>query len=512
MGIKRKLLIPFLFSVIIFSQDEVFLKNGKKIIAKVDISSINSNDGKVRIKKRFESDYSFLYLSSVNFIKSWNGIMLYPKGVIVNSKSNRIHLPTVEHLPIESDRLKFASKDEAEKKGFSVCTACFDNSPILSDLDIELELTKETVLAIQNTNEIMYEHEKLPVLQKYVEKVLSNWPEKLKGYDYRIQIIRDKSPNAMAIAGGNLYFTTGLIDMVENDTEMEAVVAHEIAHVERRHSLRGYKEYLRKKNIAAVAGIALGLIAANNSKSDNVQIATAAAALATGYALEFAQKGYERDLEQEADMFAQVYLSKINESSVSMLNTLDKLATHTGSRIGYTPKANAYSSHPDIMSRMKQVRHGKLTTYDKPVEISFNAQHKKVEMKNGFINMNVNYIYIAPSSEDPWKREIMIAGTIYNNDLTYSYKIDEIKLNFIETLGVTKLDGLVDIVVPRSGEIDFVGRVQSKFDQVETIIGNFNKKYLIPYGGSVTAVIIKPGESIKGVGGMAYIKCGIAVK
>ena len=507
-------ILTFLFSLsFVLSQDEVFLKNGSKFFATIDTSSLKITNESVRLKKSGEN-YTFLNLGEVNSIRSWNGILLYPIGVVVNTGSGRIHMSNVEHLPEEFQRLKYNSKEEAVKNGFEPCNACFDSSPILSDLDIELELTKETVLAIQNTNEIMYEHEKLPILQNYVDKILANWPEKLKGYDYRIQIIRDKSPNAMAVAGGNLYFTTGLIGMTENDAELEAVVAHEIAHVERRHSLRGYKSYLKKQQIAAVAGLAIGLIAANNSNSDNVQIGAAVAAIATGYALEFAQKGYERDLEQEADMFAQIYLNKINETNKPMLSSLDKLATFTGSRIGFVPTANAYSSHPDLTSRINQLKKGELHTYDTPVKFSFILVKKKKNntLKDGFIDLDINYLYSAPSSEDSFKKEIIIAGTINNNDPTYSFRIDELKLNFVGTLGKTNLKGLVDIVVPRSGSIDFVGRVRAKPDQANIIVNQLKNKNIIPFSSMVSAVIVKPGEKMKTVNNLLNLKTAIAVR
>ena len=511
----RNIFISFflIFSSSVFSQDEIFLKNGNKIIAQIDTSSIREGVSSIRIKKRYENNFTFLNLESVNFIRSWNGVLLYPIGVVVNTGSGKIHLSNVAHLPSEFQQLKYNSKEEAEKNGFELCNACFDNSPILSDLDIELELTKETILAIQNTNEIMYEHEKLPVLQNYVDKILANWPEKLKGYDYRIQIIRDKSPNAMAVAGGNLYFTTGLIDMAENDAELEAVVAHEIAHVERRHSLREYKEYLKKQAIAAVVGVGLGLIAANNSNSNNTQVATAVAAVAAGYALEFAQRGYARDLEQEADMFAQIYLTKINETKTPMLSTLDKLATFTGSRIGFVPTANAYSSHPDLTSRIKQLKDGELYNYDKPVKFSFFLSNKnKRKLEDGFIDLDINYLYSAPSAENNNDKEIIIAGTINNNDPTYSFRIDELKLNFIGTLGITNLKGLIDLVVPRIGSIDFVGRVTAKPDQASIIVDQLKNRKIIPFSTTVSAVIIQPGEKMQTVKGMSKFKTAIAVR
>ena len=147
-------------------------------------------------------------------------------------------------MQIKFDTLLLALND-----GNEICTACFDGAPIIGDYQLEKDLVRETVMNLQNTNEIMYEHDKLPILQKLVDKILSSWPEKLKGYDYRVQVIRDEQPNAYAVAGGNLFFTTGLINLAESEAELESVLAHEIAHVERRHTLRGYKAYIKKQQM-----------------------------------------------------------------------------------------------------------------------------------------------------------------------------------------------------------------------------------------------------------------------
>ena len=409
------------------------------------------------------------------------------------------------------ESLEYGSKEEAVSNGFDICTACFDDSPILSDLALELELTKQTILAIQNSNEIMYEHEKLSVLQSFVDKILSSWPEKLKGYDYRIQIIRDKSPNAMAIAGGNLYFTTGLIAMTENDNELEAIVAHEIAHVERRHSLRGYKEYLRKQKILAVLGTGLALLAIA-AESEDALAGAAVLTTAGAFALEFSQKGYERDLEQEADMFAQVYLARKNEPITPMLAALDKFATYTGTRLGFVPEANAFSSHPDLMSRISQLKLGNLHDFNEPIKISFESYNKKVNLESGFLTMNFNYLYWAPSSENPGENEIVIAGTIFNNDQNYSYRINDLTLNFFGSLGKTKLGGLVDIIVPRGGSMDFVGRITSPNKHAEVVVQSIKDKRIVPYGVNVSGVIMKPGKPIKTVRELANINCGLLVQ
>jgi len=130
----KNLITLLIFALLInnaSSQDEIYTKTGKVIIATVDTNSVKEGSQSIRYKKRFENQYRFLNLQSVNFVRSWNGSLLYPVGVIVNTSSGKIHLPNVEHLPGEFERLQYASKEEAEDNGFKVCTACFDNSPML---------------------------------------------------------------------------------------------------------------------------------------------------------------------------------------------------------------------------------------------------------------------------------------------------------------------------------------------------------------------------------------------
>ena len=174
--------------------------------------------------------------------------------VIVNTNTGRIHIPGVLHLPDSLYQKEYDNKDLAVKGGFDFCNACFDIRPEIYDYDLEKQLITQAIIATKNNYEIMYEHERLEFLSELMSNILRKWPEPLKGYSYRLQVIRSESPNALAIAGGNIYLTTGLIDMVENDAELEAVLVHEIAHVERRHTLKSFKEYQKKQlGVKAVA-------------------------------------------------------------------------------------------------------------------------------------------------------------------------------------------------------------------------------------------------------------------
>jgi hypothetical protein len=126
--------------------------------------------------------------------------------------------------------------------------------------------------------------------------------------------------------------------------------------------------------------------------------------------------------------------------------------------------------------------------------------------------MDMNYLYWAPSSDNPSEKEIVIAGTIFNNNRNYSFQINTMILNFFGTLGKKELNGLVDLVVPRASNIDFIGRITSPSKHSDEVIQSLKDKRIIPFGVIVSAVILKPGEEMEKVKKMSNIKCGLVVK
>jgi len=55
-------------------------------------------------------------------------------------------------------------------------------------------------------------------------------------FDYELTIIDKDVMNAFAVPGGKLYFYTGLLKYLDNASNLAGVLAHEMAHVDRRHS------------------------------------------------------------------------------------------------------------------------------------------------------------------------------------------------------------------------------------------------------------------------------------
>ena len=59
----------------------------------------------------------------------------------------------------------------------------------------------------------------------------------LKGC-FTVKVIKDVTPNAYSLPGGFLYVTSRLILMADDESELAAALAHEIAHVNARHFTR----------------------------------------------------------------------------------------------------------------------------------------------------------------------------------------------------------------------------------------------------------------------------------
>jgi beta-barrel assembly-enhancing protease len=138
-----------------------------------------------------------------------------------------------------------------------------------------------------------------PAVDAYLEAILAqilNSPEnKYKSqFNYNIQIInRDDVINAFATPGGYLYVYTGLLKFAESKAEVAAIIAHEVAHAERRHATsRMTKQY----GIEMLLSIILG-----NNPSELEQIA---ANLFTSLGL----LKNSRDDEYEADEYSFKYL------------------------------------------------------------------------------------------------------------------------------------------------------------------------------------------------------------
>ena len=160
---------------------------------------------------------------------------------------------------------------------------------------------------------------------------------------WKFRALRDPVPNAFALPNGSIYVTTGLLALMDNESQVASVIAHEMTHVLRRHTYlqnrSNRKKFLTMNILAAVGAYAPGGVA-----GAVITIVTAVApfiVLATMF-------GYSRDLEREADlkgidmMIAAEYAP---EEMVKMMKVLNQ--DIEGEEIRYF-----YNDHPALQERI----------------------------------------------------------------------------------------------------------------------------------------------------------------
>lgn len=178
-------------------------------------------------------------------------------------------------------------------------------------------------------------------------------------YRYRWFVARDNSINAFAMPGGVVVVHTGLIRAAKTPEELAGVLAHEVQHVEQRHSLKAMGQSL---GVTAALGLLLG---------DVSGIAQIAAGLS--------QLSYSRDAEREADDEGLKALRRAGIDPQGMVGMFQTLAKESEGALA--PPA-FLSSHPATRERVERMQAAIAAAGPAPVtplEIEWAAVQASVE-------------------------------------------------------------------------------------------------------------------------------------
>ena len=197
------------------------------------------------------------------------------------------------------------------------------------------------------------------------------------GGSYRFFAINDNSINAFAMFGGFIGVNTGLILSSQTESELAAVMAHEVSHVSQRHLARQVAKG-KQTSIASVLAIALAVIAAR-SNADVIGATLAASEAASIQS----QLAFTRDFEREADRAGLDLLEKSGFDVHGMPQFFDRL--QKASRV-YENNAPVYlRSHPITVDRMSDMenRTSRLPFRQIPGSLEFQLVRAKLLAEQG---------------------------------------------------------------------------------------------------------------------------------
>jgi predicted Zn-dependent protease len=144
---------------------------------------------------------------------------------------------------------------------------------------------------------------------------------------YEFHVIRDPSPNAFALPNGRVYIHTGMLARLNDQSELAAVLGHEITHVAGHHGILSYRITAKRLAIQLVGG---------------------------GFGALLGQLRYSRQLEQEADDRSAVLLAGSAYDPHGMTDVLEMLNEDFE---GLDPRyASVWVTHPDPDARIESSR------------------------------------------------------------------------------------------------------------------------------------------------------------
>ncbi|PXA85490.1 Zn-dependent protease with chaperone function [Caulobacter sp. D4A] len=147
-------------------------------------------------------------------------------------------------------------------------------------------------------------------------------------------------PNAFVLPGGHVGVNSGLVQLVDNDDQLAAVLGHEAAHVVARHAAERYSQQMSTQLVLAIAQAAAG---GGTSDGGKAVSALGGAGAQVGFLLPFSRKH-----ELEADRLGVDFMQRAGYRPREAVALWRKMQAQGGSN-----RAEFTSTHPSDATRIQ---------------------------------------------------------------------------------------------------------------------------------------------------------------
>ena len=201
-------------------------------------------------------------------------------------------------------------------------------------LDREMALGRDLSREVEATSKLVTD----PVVTEYVNRIGQNLVRNSDArVPFTIKVLDNEEVNAFALPGGFFYVDSGLIMAADNESELAAVMAHEIAHVAARHATKN----MTRSEIWNMASIPLMFIGGP---------AGYAIAEIASIAVPMSFLKFSRDAEREADLLGLEYDYAAGYDPQAFVQFFEKLNAEDKGKHGKLAKM--FSTHPMTSDRV----------------------------------------------------------------------------------------------------------------------------------------------------------------
>ncbi|WP_010178582.1 M48 family metalloprotease [Aquimarina agarilytica] len=208
--------------------------------------------------------------------------------------------------------------------------------------NISMDPQQEIAIGIQSAPQMAQQHGGLhpdTKLQSLIDavgdKLVNSSMARDTPYKYEFHLLRDdRSINAFALPGGQIFMTYGLLSRLENEDQVAGVLGHEIGHVLGRHSAERIADSEFWKTVSAGASVGVD-----------------AGGLVNQYGQSTLLKNGRGD-ELESDELGVLFMINAGYNPEEMIGVMKILKAAAGPN--RTPEFQ--SSHPDPENRIEHIR------------------------------------------------------------------------------------------------------------------------------------------------------------
>ena len=212
---------------------------------------------------------------------------------------------------------------------------------LIIPLNFDRYIGKKVSSQVNELLQVCSNEKRAEPLQTIVERLT---PEN-SPFTYKIQILQDDRVNAISIPGGYIYLFSGLLDQADGYEELTGVLAHEIAHIEKRH---GVQSLIRNAGVHYVISVTLG---AGFEELETIETLGEFAGL-------LAYFKYSKELENEADTVALKTLERHNISAKGLRSFFVKISDKNKKAANESFRfkiVDWLSSHPSAVERLNVI-------------------------------------------------------------------------------------------------------------------------------------------------------------